>query len=719
MKRQIELLAPAGSLESVKAAYCAGADAVYAGGNRFGARAYAQNLTESELLDAIDYAHLHDRKFYLTVNTLLKEPELEEELYAYLKPLYTAGLEAVIVQDLGVLDFVKQEFPGLAIHASTQMTLTGSGSAAILEKLGASRVVTPRELSLQEIQNIRKETNVEIESFVHGALCYCYSGQCLLSSVIGGRSGNRGRCAQPCRLPYDVVWDGKTVNDALHKYVLSPKDMCTLAILPEIIEAGVNSLKIEGRMKKPEYTAGVVSIYRKYLDRYLQEGKAGYQIKPQDMQILWDLFNRNGFHESYYKQHNGSDMITFQETKFRPGNQKLMEQIQSDYIGRELKKDIHIWAELLLGKPIRLTLCCDNTVVAVEGEIVQEAQKQPVTEETVKKQLKKWGNSPFTAAGCEIELGEGCFVTVGQLNALRRKGQAALTEALLSPYRRTLNRHKNVITSNQREAAPKRQWKLICQVSNREQWDTILENPSVSWIFAEAAAADIQLLSDSHKAGYQVYYVFPDVFRQNAVQYYEQNWKQIGMEDYDGYVIRSLETLSFLKNKTKKPIIFDCNIYAWNQRSRRVNQELGAKRCVLPMELNYRELSRRDCREDIIVAYGYMPVMVTANCIRKNIKDCKAPGQIALRDRYQHLFPVQTYCRFCYNKIYNSQPTVLLDLEQELKKLNLFGVKLDFTIESAPRVRQILETYTKVLAGEKTQNPINDYTRGHFRRGVE
>ena len=261
---KVELLAPGGSFESVIAAYNAGADAVYTGGLMFGARAGANNLTTEELIEALEYAHVHDRKLYLTVNTLLKDKEIETELYDYLLPLYENGLDAVIVQDIGVFKFIRDNFPLMHIHASTQMTIFGKDTVAFLKDLGASRIVTPRELSLKEIEDIKNDArlkDMEIESFVHGALCYCYSGQCFMSSYIGGRSGNRGRCAQPCRMEYDVLKDGKVLNPGNNKYVLSPKDICTLKILPEIIKSGVYSLKIEGRMKKTEYITGVVSIY--------------------------------------------------------------------------------------------------------------------------------------------------------------------------------------------------------------------------------------------------------------------------------------------------------------------------------------------------------------------------------------------------------------------------------------------------------------------------
>ena len=317
MKDRVEILAPAGSMECLKAAIAAGADAVYTGGALFGARAYAHNLTEEELLEAIDYVHLHGRRLYLTVNTLIKDREMEKQMYDYLLPYYRQGLDAVIVQDIGLFRFIRKHFPDLPIHASTQMTLTGVDGAKFLEKEGAQRIVTSRELSMAEVKKIADETELEIESFVHGALCYCYSGQCLFSSFIGGRSGNRGQCAQPCRLLY------RTPEAKRPQYLLSLKDICTLELIPEMIESGIYSFKIEGRMKKPEYAAAVAFQYRKYTDLYLkyyeecpaEEDPAAYamkkyRVREEDRQMLLDLYNRGGFHTGYYHTQNGREMIS-------------------------------------------------------------------------------------------------------------------------------------------------------------------------------------------------------------------------------------------------------------------------------------------------------------------------------------------------------------------------------------------------------------------------
>lgn len=341
---KIEVLSPAGSIESLKAAINASCDAVYIGGSKFGARAYADNPGQDILLEAIDYTHIHDKKIYLTVNTLLKNNELKDELYNYIYKYYINGLDAVIVQDMGVLHFIHEHFPNLPIHGSTQMTLNMAEGANVLKDYGLTRFVPGRELGLDELRDIRSKTDLEIEVFVHGSLCYCYSGQCLMSSVFSGRSGNRGRCSQPCRLPYTLTNESLDLDDntngnqliynkanfnpsnssynllssANEKYLLSPKDISTIDLIPDLIDAGIDSFKIEGRMKRPEYTAITTYTYKKYVEKYLELGRDKYeryiydnkQEYKQDKMNFLDIYNRGGFSNGYLNQRNGRSMIT-------------------------------------------------------------------------------------------------------------------------------------------------------------------------------------------------------------------------------------------------------------------------------------------------------------------------------------------------------------------------------------------------------------------------
>lgn len=486
-----EVLAPAGTYECFRAAINAGADAVYLGGSMFGARAFAGNFEEAELIKAIRTAHLYGRKVYLTVNTLLRNDELEK-LVQYVKPYYEEGLDAVIVQDYGVFAVLREAFPGLDLHASTQMTITGKYGAQLLKDMGAARVVPARELSAKEIRDIYDNVDVEIESFVHGALCYCYSGQCLLSSMIGGRSGNRGRCAQPCRLTYSA-------NGISEKYLLSPKDMCTIEAVPDILDAGVYSLKIEGRMKSPEYVAGVSYAYRKYVDMYLEKGRDGYRVEEQDIRQLMDLYNRGGFCKGYYYAQNDKSMMTFdrpnhqgivignikngelilsQEVNpgdvlefpdgseyttptgkksgrlalpkgvlknpkngaavYRTRNNELLGQLRAEYIDNDIKIPVRMEIFLKSGERACLKLLSGDKELVVYGDVLEPSDKRPAVREDVVKQLKKLGGTAFSSDEGSIvtEIQGSPFVPVRLLNDLRRNALEELESMLLSGYKR-------------------------------------------------------------------------------------------------------------------------------------------------------------------------------------------------------------------------------------------------------------------------------------------
>lgn len=486
-----EVLAPAGTYECFRAAINAGADAVYLGGSMFGARAFAGNFEEAELIKAIRTAHLYGRKVYLTVNTLLRNDELEK-LVQYVKPYYEEGLDAVIVQDYGVFAVLREAFLGLDLHASTQMTITGKYGAQLLKDMGAARVVPARELSVKEIRDIYDNVDVEIESFVHGALCYCYSGQCLLSSMIGGRSGNRGRCAQPCRLTYSA-------NGVSEKYLLSPKDMCTIEAVPDILDAGVYSLKIEGRMKSPEYVAGVSYAYRKYVDMYLEKGRDGYRVEEQDIRQLMDLYNRGGFCKGYYYAQNDKSMMTFdrpnhqgivignikngelilsQEVNpgdvlefpdgseyttptgkksgrlalpkgvlknpkngaavYRTRNNELLGQLRAEYIDNDIKIPVQMEIFLKSGERACLKLLSGDKELVVYGDVLEPSDKRPAVREDVVKQLKKLGGTAFSSDEGSIvtDIQGSPFVPVRLLNDLRRNALEELESMLLSGYKR-------------------------------------------------------------------------------------------------------------------------------------------------------------------------------------------------------------------------------------------------------------------------------------------
>lgn len=713
----VELLAPGGNYNSVIAAINAGADAVYTGGSLFGARANAENLTTDELLKAIDYAHLFGRKIYLTINTLIKDKEIEEKLFEYLLPFYEHGLDAVIVQDMGVLLFIRENFPKLHIHASTQMTIAGKLTVRELEEMGVSRIVTPRELSMEEIREIHKSTGVEIESFIHGALCYCYSGQCFLSSYIGGRSGNRGQCAQPCRMEYDVVKNGKILNPGNNKYVLSPKDICTLKILPDIIESGVYSLKIEGRMKKPEYVAGVVSIYRKYIDMYL-ENKERYFVDENDVKLLADLFNRNGFSQSYYYQHNGREMISLKKPEFRMENTDFIKKLKESYIEKTKKYLLDIKVSVIKNQPISATAKIGEKDITVYGDLPQSAENRSITREMVLKQMSKMGNTDFEIHTIEISLSEGVFVPVGSFNQLRRQLTECIKEYLLSGYRREMAVQKNYTKSvyNSSELS------LNALVSDEKQIELLLNHDFISRIYIEEFALKqkniVEIIHKIHASKKDVFLAMPYMFRAKNKKIFYEKMGSI-LEKFDGFLIRNIEQYYDLKkNQVEKKYVFDYNVYAYNSQAKDYYLRKGIETTV-PLELNDNEMKKRGCEREEFIAYGYMPVMISAGCGLKTCGNCSRSDSLyEIRDRLKNTFPTKCVCDYCYNIMYNCKPLSLLKYGNEIKDLNIESIRLNFTWESAGQIKDILNQYIQVFFRNQKITDTTDSTRGHFKRGV-
>lgn len=773
-KRQIELLAPAGSYEIFSAVLKAGADAVYLGGSRFGARAYANNFSEEELRRAIDEAHIHGRQLYLTVNTLFKEEELEGELYEYLLPYYEQGLDAVIVQDIGAIRFIREAFPGLDIHTSTQMTVTNRYGAEFMKELGANRVVTAREMSLEEIRDIHEHVEVEIESFVHGALCYCYSGQCLLSSMLGGRSGNRGRCAQPCRLPYEVC-DGKrkAVSDIKGRklkenYILSPKDMCTIELLPELVESGVYSFKIEGRMKQAEYAAGVVSVYRSYVDKYLVDlerfgdavrAKENYRVSKEDNRKLFDFGNRSGFTEGYYKQHNGRDMITFEKPNHAKGNEALQEEIRQNYVRMQVKEKIKGNLRLSKEFPAKIKVAYGGILVSAEGEIPQTAKKQPLTREKVESNLRKTGNTPYEFSELVIEMEDDLFLPVQALNQLRREVLDKLNEELIKKHRRSVPKTEKIAcrenfgetkmvdfrgtnsaavmgTGKQNqmaETAVSKKTNLAVSVETREQLVVVCGFPQADDIYIDSGCYpeknSIQLLTEDiqniHASGKRAFYILPAVFRKDTMERYKREaeaWQNSGL---DGVVVKSFDELQFVRKEFPEAmaVIFDHNIYTYNNRAKALLKQLAPLWDTIPLELNRKELLNRENKGSEMLIYGNLPLMTSAQCVHANTQGCdKQPQVMYLKDRYGKYFPVKNNCRECYNVIYNTAPLLLFDYRKEFEKMDITSYRISFTTEGEKEIKNIMGLYDTVfLAGQKTVREAyhGEYTNGHYKRGVE
>lgn len=749
--KELELLAPAGSLKTLKAVIHAGADAVYLGGSMFGARAYANNFNKEELLEAIRFGHIHGRKIILAVNTLLKEYELGQ-LYDYLHPYYEAGLDAVIVQDMGVMEFIKTHFPNLPIHTSTQMTITNVEGARLLKEQGVERVVTAREMSLEEIQRIHDEVGVELESFIHGALCYCYSGQCLFSSIIGGRSGNRGRCAQPCRLSYEVLQGEKSLTGHHATPILSLKDMCTLPFLYELADHGVYSFKIEGRMKTPEYAAGVVSIYRKYMDSYLDGSRI--PVEKKDIRALLELGNRGGFTNGYYYHHNDSDMLSGESASHNKSEGVLQDNIRREYVDTELKEKIK--GKLILNKecPAKIEVQYGKIKVSYQGDIVLVAQNRPLTEEVVTEKLTKTGNTPFVFENLEVTMDDDIFMPVNQLNQLRRGALEALEEALLKPYERTLPelvetssaetdrqttgnaiKEKQISgqslsqTSGQQSAGSSTEVRVL--IEDAEQLPAVLKADFVDTVYLDCMLYTrenlIRMLSEDidrvHASGKKAFYVFPFIFRQQTSLFYEKIMPELKKLPLNGIMVRSLDEIAFIKEWGNEnwQMVSDSNLYTYSNEAAEYFYRLGMIQDTIPVELNRKEILRRENSRSEIIIYGRLPLMITAQCIHKNTLGCMhQPKVLNLKDRYSVYFPVKNFCPECYNVIYNSLPVCLFKEDVTVKKIAPAAVRLSFTTETEEETEQILTIYGDIYknGGILGQMPM-ECTNGHFKRGVE
>lgn len=702
--KDFELLAPAGSLEILKGVIESGADAVYVGGSMFGARAYANNFTEEELLEAIDFAHLRGVKVYLTVNTLIKNSEFSK-LYDYLLVYYKRGLDAVIVQDIGVVKAIHEYFPSMEIHTSTQMTVTGADGVRFLSQFGVTRVVMAREVSLAEMKRIHEETGMELEAFVHGALCYSYSGQCLFSSILGGRSGNRGRCAQPCRLPY-------TVEGKKDEYILSLKDMCGIKALDKLHDAGVYSLKIEGRMKQLEYACGVVKYYRSYIDSMKPVSDADYdRIKA--------LGNRCGFTDRYYFDHNGSDMVTYVKPNFvsnaaEPSPEKRKLSIEGELVLRE-------------GEPGSLTVKRGDVTYKASIEPVSAALKAPLDKKAAIDRINKTGDTDFEFSHIKAQIGENVFVPNGALNKLRRDAISGLCDKLLKKYYRNDARYadmsrltalpEHVVKSDAAHDEAINDYTTICSCMTRTQLDTLISYDCFDVFYLDFDMYDrntlIQQFADDVKCltkrNKKVYLMLPTILRADSSDYFVSIAKELDNVSFEGFVVKNYEELYLTENLfTGKKVILDHNMYTFNDVSKSAFFEHGVSGDTVPLELNSKEIMHRNNIGSQMIVYGYYPLMTTANCVHKNTKGCdKKQKLIYLKDRYNKSFAVCNNCKECYNTIYNSLPTMLIKNISKLKEAGIRSFRYSFTIETPKQIKAVMD------------DKVAEYTNGHYKRGVE
>lgn len=813
---KVELLAPAGSFEALQAAINAGADAIYLGGNSFGARQYASNFDNEELIRAVDLAHLYRIKIYVTVNTLIDNKELTP-LVEYLQFLEMIGVDAIIVQDIGVIELAKKVAPNLHLHASTQMSIMNSSGVEFAEKLGIKRVVLARECSLVELEEIRSLTSLELEVFVHGALCVCYSGQCLMSSLIGGRSGNRGRCAQPCRLQYKLIddQDQELLSSEDGQYLLSPKDLNTIEIIPELIRAGVTSFKIEGRMKRPEYVAIVVEAYRRAIDSFYENN---FQVPEADKRNLTQIFNRD-FTTAYLKERPGKTMIsdkrpnnrgvqigrvlryerasnlvtikleediqvgdgiefwvtvggrvgmniaylevngeevteafkgqeaTFiipaavrdSDRVFRTFDSKLMK-IAGRFYGESSMKKIPVTAfvEAKVGEPLKITFFDKegNSGTAISDFLGQVAQKRPLTNETVEKQLIRLGNTAFTLEQWELQADGNVMFPISEINDTRRRASEELYVKRISSY------PENKIGKSQEYKLPAPKQRLAIDSKVVVHVDSLDKAK-----FAILQAADVVILGGENfnhreisiedcesfvriakKAGVKAVLGTPRIVKEFNLAYAQDRLRKMSKLKPDALLIGNLSLIAEAE-KYKIPLWLDFGFNTYNSLTIEYWENRGLETILLSPELTLVQIQELASRTKIkleCLVQGRTEMMVSEYCIagsfmgRIHEKDCygACSKPMFLLDRMDEKLPVVTD-QFCRMHILNAKELSVLGYSQQIQELGINYLRIDARYMNFDEIKKHVKEYKLALVDKQPMPETNNkYTKGHYFRGV-
>lgn len=729
MKRP-ELLAPAGDMDCFMAAVNAGADAIYLGGEEYGARAYASNFSKEELCEAICYAHLFGVKVYLTVNTLVKEREFGR-LNDFIRPFYDAGLDGVIVQDLGVLYQLHDDFKGLELHASTQMAIASSYGAGFLKSFDVCRIVPARELSMDELNHIRKKVKIDMEVFIHGAMCYCYSGHCLYSSFLGGRSGNRGRCAGPCRLPFDAFGQKEV-------YPLSLKDMCTISMLPELIDNGIDSFKIEGRMKNPYYVAGVTSIYRKYIDLYLQnkDSQSDFQVSDEDYELLKKLYLRSDLQDGYFHRHNGREMITMHSPSYATADDKEFENIKKKYLDKNRKLSLIASVVVRAGQPVSLTVRDElgHVDFAQSEEVVSIAEKRPVSEADIRKQINKTGNTPFQFDSVSVIMDDNVFVSLKTLGEVKRQALDQIKDRILKDAKKrkydfATGDMDRMLRRQETKKKGKGRYRISCQtigqlrhlIEVRSNYKGIDAVEIQAFLLSEFDKNLVYELLKFKRLGIRVYLRFPPVLRKEASRWMDNYLFLLQSALFDGFYCNNLDSLAYIQQNRlvkNKQIMADYGLYIFNAQAAAFLYSEGVTGMVVPYELTHYEwldfekaVAKRDMASEYLI-YGHIPFMRTANCVKKTFGKCNGKNEvITIKDRTHTVIPVLNQCEACENTIYNSVPVSLHD---EKKKIKADYFRLAFTIENEDQMTNVLDIFIKGRG-----RVSYEYTKGHFKKGIE
>lgn len=692
---KVELLAPAGNFECLIAAVQSGADAVYIAGTNFGARSYADNFDKDALEKAVDYCHIRDVKVYVTVNTLVLDNEMQE-LREYLVFLAKIGVDAIIVQDMGVLKLAQETVPGLPIHASTQMTIHNADGVEVLKKFGIRRVVLSRELSAEQIRKIAEKTDVELEVFAHGALCMCYSGQCLLSSIIGSRSGNRGKCAQPCRLQYSIN------NSKKKAFYMSLKDLCSLKHLPTLIDAGVTSLKIEGRMKGPAYVAAVIGIYRKYIDNSYAK------IDYKDIELLDTIFNRGGLTDGYLTGNKGVEMFALNkpENPYRKGSVALEKNLLADAARENIKKKLN--AEVIIKENQMPVMKVDDGKVFVHyvhDKLPEKALKSAISEDAVVSQMKKTGATPFEFSDISVQMDDGLFISAGELNKIRRETLEMFGSELIKSFKRSVSDTEPKEVSELKFADEG----YVCEVTTIEQLKTVVDMPFQKLYIPLWMIKHVPDIAEKIKD--KTVIVLPAILTDGQQDSAVAECLEFLESGYDGVLINNISLVDKFEGYS---VYGGFRLNVFNSYSLEFLSNLKLKATELSPELTLRQI--KDITKTVPVqamVYGRLPIMVTENCIIKNADSCPCDGHNIITDRIGMSFPVIKDGEVCRSVILNCKKTFMAFDMDKIKKAGVNYFRIYFTDETEEECEKICDTF--LFGGD--YRPA-DFTNGHFFKGV-
>lgn len=686
MNKNIEILAPCGSYESIEAAVRQGTDAVYIGALQFSARAYAANFDEAQLEKAVRYCHLHGVKVHIAINTLVSDDELYEALRVA-EHAYKLGVDAFIVQDLGLATLLKSACPEITLHASTQMGVHTPQAARLLYESGFERVVLAREMSKSEIEAVVKSCPVETEVFVHGALCMCMSGQCYLSAMLGGRSGNRGRCAQPCRLPFCV--EGGTGHD------LSLKDNCVIGELSELANIGVTSAKIEGRMKRPEYVAAAAAACRHSADN----GTAD----KAEIDRLKAVFSRSGFTDGYYYGRLGTDMFgTRSKDDVIAATDKVLAEIRSEYKDEVQSNPVKFTLSVFDGSPALLTAECGEYTVCVDGEIPQYARNVALSADKAKAQLSKTGGTSFKVESVDVEIGEGLTLPVSSLNLMRRQALSQLEELIVKAPDREFNDIPKTMPTPHRRSG-KMQYRASfrgCDIDDCFKACELVYVPLFSNI------EDIKSLADR---GFNIAVEIPRALfgLEDKAERALLAVKEIGINDA---YCSNIGTVALAK-KLGFNIHGGFALNVFNTKAAEFYKGIGVCDTEVSFELTTSQINKIGGDGRIgAVGYGYLPLMLTRNCPNKNGGGCKTcGGKSSITDRKGNTFTLM--CNSGYTELLNCNPLKMSDKQEQFKNIDFMTLR--FTFESKEESVKIFKDYLN------KNKPSGEYTRGLYFRGVE